>query len=253
MIRTAYVRHRGELPETYNCAIAIQGFDELGIKVIPYYGFGDIEDSVECGPEALVLGYIGDVHKALVKMGIPIPPSEDYPDVLKPYLGRGIWGGTLSDIRGRNLPGVFVKPQAQKLFTGFVWKGTHDDRIRLATYPDETPCWFADPVEFVSEYRVYVIDGLIAAVRQYRGDWSVAPSKVVVDGAVNAFVKSGKAPRGCAIDFGVTDQGRTLLVEVNDGFALGNYGLNHLAYARLVEARWEQFFEGSDENQVQGV
>lgn len=240
MIRTAYVRHRGDLPETANCAIAIQGFDELGIKVIPFYGFGDIETDVDCSPSALVFGYIGDVTKALAKMGAKPPPVVDYPKCLEGFLGRVIWQGTLADIRNRNHPGVFVKPTTQKLFTGFLWQGTHEHRLRIATYDDETPCWFSDPVEFVSEYRCYVLDGQILSVCRYRGDWSVAPSKVVVEGAVKAYALSGEAPRGYAMDFGVTDQGKTLLVEVNDGFALGNYGLVDIAYARLIEARWEE-------------
>lgn len=38
------------------------------------------------------------------------------------------------------------------------------------------------------------------------------------------FVGFSDAPNGYGIDFGVTDDGRTLLIEVNDGYALGSYG-----------------------------
>lgn len=37
-----------------------------------------------------------------------------------------------------------------------------------------------------------------------------------------------------------TDDGRTLLVEVNDGYALGCYGLQHNLYAKLLAARWAE-------------
>ena len=58
------------------------------------------------------------------------------------------------------------------------------------------------------------------------------------------------------MDFGVTDRGETRLVEVNDGFSLGCYGLEPILYARLLCARWSElvgvadecdaFFEGSE-------
>jgi hypothetical protein len=52
------------------------------------------------------------------------------------------------------------------------------------------------------------------------------------------------APAGYSADFGVTDDGRTLLVEVNDGYALGNGGLVANLYAELLKARWEEITGG---------
>jgi hypothetical protein len=30
------------------------------------------------------------------------------------------------------------------------------------------------------------------------------------------------------------------LIEINDGFSLGNYGLSNIKYAKMVEARWKE-------------
>ena len=57
----------------------------------------------------------------------------------------------------------------------------------------------------------------------------------ILEQAVKAF-KS--APAGYAMDIGVTEKGQTLLVEINDGFALGCYGADPIQYARLLSARW---------------
>lgn len=54
------------------------------------------------------------------------------------------------------------------------------------------------------------------------------------------FVDFSDAPNGYGIDFGVTDDGRTLLIEVNDGYALGSYGMYYLDYAKLLSARWAE-------------
>ena len=55
------------------------------------------------------------------------------------------------------------------------------------------------------------------------------------------------APAGYAIDFGLTDKGETLLIEVNDGYSLGCYGLVYLDYAKLLSARWAELTSTTDE------
>jgi hypothetical protein len=240
-IHTAYCRYDGDYPCSINGSSAVQGFNYLGLKIVPFYGFGDIETDVDCGPEALVYGYIGDVHLALKKLGLPMPKPLDYPEELRDFLGRDFKEGLLGDIRDRQIPeGIFVKPQEHKVFTGFVYRGVRPDRLRLATYPDETPVYYSDVVSFISEYRAFVLDGKILDVRRYNGDWSKAPSRDVVEAAVRAYTGS---PRAYALDFGVTSEGQTLLVEANDGFALGSYGLPPEGYARMIEARWEEITE----------
>lgn len=66
----------------------------------------------------------------------------------------------------------------------------------------------------------------------------------MVDAAV---IDYKSAPAGYALDFGVTRDGRTLLVEINDGYALGCYGLQHNLYAKLLEARWAEMVGVPDE------
>jgi len=43
------------------------------------------------------------------------------------------------------------------------------------------------------------------------------------------------------MDFGILEDGRTCLVEVNDGYSLGRYdGINGSDYTDLLIARWNQ-------------
>lgn len=48
------------------------------------------------------------------------------------------------------------------------------------------------------------------------------------------------------MDFGVTEDGRTILIEVNDGYSLGAYGLEPTLYTRLLTARWAEL-NGTDD------
>lgn len=66
----------------------------------------------------------------------------------------------------------------------------------------------------------------------------------VIESAVKDFAG---APAGYAADFGVTGDGRTLLVEINDGYSLGCYGLQHNLYAQLLSARWAELVGTEDE------
>ena len=55
--------------------------------------------------------------------------------------------------------------------------------------------------------------------------------------AIDEFKNS---PVSYSLDFGVTDDGKTLLVEANDSHSLGNYGLHPFQYARIIASRWAQ-------------
>lgn len=42
------------------------------------------------------------------------------------------------------------------------------------------------------------------------------------------------------------EKSRLFFLEMNDGYALGNYGLNVLHYAKLISARWAQILTRED-------
>ena len=49
------------------------------------------------------------------------------------------------------------------------------------------------------------------------------------------------------MDFCLTDDGRTLLIEVNDGCSIGCYGLEPIDYAKLLSTRWAELTNTEDE------
>jgi hypothetical protein len=142
------------------------------------------------------------------------------------------WERTLSF----RLP-AHVKPRDHhKLFTGKVI-ATFRDWIALAGVPDDEPVIVQEVVEFVSEWRASILRGEIVHVGHYKGDPTRFPCAATMKAALSKFTN---APIGYAMDWGVTREGRTLLVEVNDGFALGNYGVPGYLYTALIESRWRE-------------
>ena len=80
-------------------------------------------------------------------------------------------------------------------------------------------------------WRVFVRYGKILDIRPYKGDWKVHYAPSVIEDAIKAYTT---APNSYGIDFGVTSGGETLLVEVNEGYALGCYGLFPHLYAKFL-------------------
>lgn len=236
MLKKIYIRYKEDLPESVNNFAALDGFRELGVETAPFYGFGDVETLQDLSYEVGIHGFIGDVQKALVSLGLKVPKVPDYPPELTDFLHRDVAQTTLKEIRNSKRR-TFVKPVEHKLFTGFVWEGTRADRLHLATYPDHTPVWVSEPRGFRAEYRAFVLDGEVLDVRKYKGDWREPLDHHRVTGAVQSF---SKAPRAYALDFGVTEADKTSLIEANDSYALGHYGLNSCLYAQMISARWEE-------------
>lgn len=236
-LRKCYIRYRGSRPETDAQGWAEYGFWQLGIETASFAWIDEINDLTDLGPEVGMAGFIGDVHRALEVMGKPIPENVDYPPELTEFLGREIRLGTLGDLRRHPGTPMFVKPQAHKAFSGFVWNGDGVSRRQIVTHGDETPVFLCDPVTFVAEFRVSVLYGQVIDCRRYKGDWSVAPDKETV---LRAAKLMGKERHAYCLDWGVTDDGRTLLVEMNEGYSFGHYGLPPVSYARMLAARWHQ-------------
>ena len=224
------------------------GCDLLGIETRPFVAkdedsYGDVMslDSLELRKDTLVHGWIGSVTKALKKLGV-VPPDYDGGPVkdIEEFYGRRMWPTTMKEIRYRLEENrhVFIKPlKAQKAFTGFVTSGEVKDLIKTAGFDDDFEILASEPVEFISEYRLFIHNSLIIGCKNYRGDFTVLPDFKVAESCLHAWKKQ---PVAFSLDLGVTDKGQTLVVEINDFHSLGAYGLPSIPYAQAVIARWEE-------------
>ena len=241
--RKAFVRHQGTYPEGETSYAALKGFSLLGIETAPFYGFGDLETS-GLANDTVVCGYVCDVREAFQRLNCPILAEVDYPKELRDYLGRNVRADKFGNVR-YSTDRFFLKPVKQKLFTGHVRDGSHVDMLKTMHVSDDADVWVSDVVGFTSEYRVFVMYGSIVGMKWYKGDPFIVPQKRIVLDAVSVYTTCGNVvrndvPHACTIDFGVTKDDRTLVIEVNEGFAFGTYGLGPITYARMLDARWRQ-------------
>ncbi len=237
----AYIQsYPNGVPHNYNFMNAWQGFREMGFEIVP---FNDAETLKTSTRNDIIVGYVNTVRNRLFDFGITAPEM-DYPKELENYLGRKIWQTTMKNVS--NDPTcwpVFVKPLEDKQFTGVVVRSTKD-LIGCGIEGVDQDVYCSEIVDFVAEWRCFVRYGKILSVRPYKGDWRSHYDASVIENSVREFAS---APKGYAIDFGLTKDGRTLLIEVNDGYALGCYGLFYLDYAKLLSARWAELTGTEDE------
>ncbi|MCU0446934.1 MAG: ATP-grasp domain-containing protein [Microscillaceae bacterium] len=226
---------------TTNAFIAFDGFRQMGWEIIP---FQKISELIDNEPANLVMGGIDEVKEALQMLKIPIPAEINYPEELQGFLGRKIWQSSINTIAANPQKwNVFVKPiHAAKKFTGVVVNSAKD-LIGCGDQFQDTPIWCSEVVNFVAEWRCFVRYGEILDVRPYRGNWRKHFDYQLIESALKAYTS---APKAFAMDFGLTTQGKTLLIEVNDGYSLGSYGLTSIQYAKLLSARWAEITDSRD-------
>lgn len=237
----AFIQTRDDpiLRSVANCAW--DGFNLLGYETEWFTVEQFKADQIPITRETVVSGFIWVYLEALKSIGIEPPFNIEYPEQLRKYLGRQVFQSTVAAVNAEvvnptNWPkNFFVKPYAdQKGFTGF----TVDNQrllLRLKNLSEDAKVWVSEPVNFVSEYRFFVLRHEVVGVGHYKGDPCVFPDGSLVKEAAATWTES---PTAYCIDFGVCENGKTLLVEANDGHSMGDYGLSPPLYARLLEARW---------------
>ena len=236
----AIIQQEGGQFVNANGFTAWQGFVERGYEVRCVDWATMDAGAVAVAPEVVVAGSVRFVRAALARLGVE-PRPLGYPAALAGFLGRRTWETTWAAVRaGVDGPGgpVFVKPRDHdKAFTGHV-VAAFRNLIATARWPDAMPLIAAEPVAFASEWRYFVRRGAVVGVGHAKGDPLLAPDPAVVRDAVAAYAPD--APAAYGLDLGVTEGGATLLVEVNEGFALGCHGLGPLAYSAFLRERWDE-------------
>ncbi len=199
-------------------------------------------DEVPVNKMNIVIGCIETTNKYFEKLGLSPKMALNIPKEIQKYAKRGIKYTNMKDFRDNakgyieTNNGTFVKGNGKaKVFVPGVIKNEEQVRLFFRDVSDDEPILLSEPVNFISEYRTYVCNGEILGIKHYLGDFFIFPNPEVIKNAIKDYIS---APVGYVIDFGITDKGETLLVEINDGFCIGNYGLEDNKYVKLLCARW---------------
>lgn len=185
-------------------------------------------------------GSVKFVRAALKALGKEPPTQNPYPDALRPLLRRHVWPvASLGRVLNGIGPAVFIRPAKRwKAFTGFVADSPNPPQVYGVSRRE--PVWCSEVVNFVSEWRCYVVQGNVRFIgfAKYGGDRFRCPNEVLIRESIADWRTS---PSAYAVDFGVLDTGETALIEVNDGFSVGAYdGVPAEVYWDMIATRWQE-------------
>lgn len=265
---TVYIQKRNlDKPEnTYQfdgCYAAHEGAEHRGLKVIMFEDIMEVParryKSYTSDGNILVVACIEDTEKYLERLGVEIPKSINVPQFLidRKYVNRKLSYMTLNEFKTFELDKpMFVKPLYKvKAFPSGVNTQRNMLPILLSDYTGswDIPVLVSEVVDMVSEYRVYVSKnrGQIIGMRHYQGNEMLFPDVEHIRMVVNELCNSGEMPATFSADFAViknhsyhdrSNYGnyRTELIEVQDAWAIGAYGLDGNKYLSFLMERWAE-------------
>lgn len=241
-VKLVYVQAKDGVPADEAFFKAWEGFRKRRVPCELFVPEQLEVDELSLSRETLVAGAIRVVESALKKLGVTIPPADNLPDKLANYRGRTIrrmkWAKLRAEAEATGLPTpLFVKPYRRNKGFPSIAVFSLDD---ITDHPlnDHDEVLVAEYVVFLTEWRCFVCNEEILQLSHYQGDPLQFPDVEVIKAAISDF--GNDAPSGYGIDFGVLESGRTVLVEVNEGYSLASYGLNSVEYAEILQSRWLQ-------------
>jgi hypothetical protein len=131
---------------------------------------------------------------------------------------------------------IFLKPLDIKLFTGFFMDEITNTSI--SNIPDSTLVMVYDVFEtpIKSEFRCYIHRNKVVDIRNYSGDLFCSPN----EDYLNSVIEENRLsfPISYTIDIGVLENEENVVIEYNDMWAIGNYGMPNDLYLRLLRDRY---------------
>lgn len=103
------------------------------------------------------------------------------------------------------------------------WEPRIIRRGSLCSLPPDGLYLVSSVQRFVSEWRCFVFRSVLRDIRCYAGDQFVLPAKKGVERMISDWKPS---PLAYTLDVGVTEEGRTVLIEAHNFVACGLYGFD---------------------------
>jgi hypothetical protein len=262
-IERVFVREPGSAVKDFDVASALYGLTSLyeDIAIDGLNAFDEFKHPGAVSSRDLFLDGVSQTRLVLNVHGIR-PSLQDYPEQISHLMNRECRTTTWAE--AKRLQGDwFIKPGLPKAwFCPSLIHGPFEQTLRcsnvgtsdldgdaygLANLEDHYPVSVSKPMAWNSEWRCFVLGDEILDVRPYSGDWHLVPSKAYVEEVVEAMGSGTQlrpSPIAYAVDFGVDKHSnQTSVIECNDAWALGSYGLRPTLYAQMLIHRWAELWE----------
>lgn len=185
--------------------------------------------------------FMREVFKHIGKTDVRLPRNSNRPSEII----------TLTEAHQRVANGkkLFIKPIEAKQYgiSGLVLDGAK--YTILNDVPGETLFYAYEPFskKLISEWRIYVHNHKMVDARNYSGDYCAIINPTYVNHVINQ--NKSDFPIAYTIDIGIFEdltsvadyrEMENVVIEFNDMWAIGNYGIPNDLYLRLLKDRYSQ-------------
>lgn len=143
----------------------------------------------------------------------------------------------------------FIKPRVGvKSFTGCVVDSAARLEFVKKYCPDITGCddmYITDTLDIVSEYRCFVSRIDLVGIQWYAGDFTVMLDAKMIEEIKSCIERYLMSPIAYTLDFGILRDGSLVLIEINDMWAIGSYGLSAKIYVDSTMRRFNELYRVS--------
>ena len=220
-----------KLPHHFDCACGLYGAldhgQDIRLTTFEEVQSGKFDSLIKSNVFIGSVEFMKEVFSRIGKIDVRVPKNSNR-DFMSMTLGEA---KILS--KSKN---IFIKPFDIKLFTGFVL----DQMVysSITNIPDDTMLMvydvFSSPIK--SEWRCYIGRDKVVDIRNYSGDMFTAPNKEYLESVIDS--NKLKFPMAYTIDIGILENGDNVVVEYNDMWAIGNYGIDNYEYFSLLKSRY---------------
>lgn len=141
---------------------------------------------------------------------------------------------------------MFIKPLEFKSFDGLVFDKHTNLSILHKLSDSNIDVLVTEYIKSIeAEYRCFVYNKKIVDIRRQKGDY-VADKKfdpTECEQFLKTLESNEKMPIAYSIDLSMDHLSRFQLIEVQDCFAIGHYGIDPEIYSIMLEERWKEIFK----------
>lgn len=245
MSKKVYVEVKDNLPINVDIQNAIDGFQYLGHSIYKFR-LEDIMmgkmDNIALNLDNIFVGSI-DAMNMLFKNINKTPNPIDFPDSIlsKKLIKRKIYKTHLFDFiknfKENKIP-KFVKPIKTKLFDGILI--SKQEHLHFLNNYDNCEVYISDVIDILSEHRVYVHKRKAIYSCNYSGDFRINPDFNYIDKLIDNYENQ---PIAYTIDVAILKDNSTTVIEFNDFFAIGSYGLYSIDYSKMLLDRYKEIIK----------
>lgn len=230
-----YIQSNNEktLPHHFDCASALYGCIETGkdYKLVTFdeVKSGRFDSLIKTNLFVGSVEFMNEVFKRVGIENVRVPKNSNRKSEIK-ELGEVI-----------DKTNIFIKPLEIKLFTGLVLDGSINSCLENIDL--KTKVLVYDVLNNIeSEWRIYVLNNKIEDSRNYSGDFMLSPNYDYIESVIRS---NDNFPCSYTIDIGIIKGDENVVIEYNDMWAIGNYGVSNDIYLRMLKNRYFEIIKNN--------